>query len=90
MMKSSSGFDEGAVEEFHYVQNFLAGLMNRCACAKLQHASRICGEDSLRFSALRVGHFVRQEIERGFGLGDVVNAGGAATEIGKRHFDELD
>ena len=89
-MKSASGFDEGAVEKFHYVHDFLAGVVNRCACAKLQHASGICGEDGLRFSALRVGHFVGQEIEGCFRLSDVVNAGGAAKEIGKRHFDEFD
>ena len=31
--KSSSGFDQGAVEEFHYVQDFLASLVNCSACA---------------------------------------------------------
>ena len=85
-----SGFYKGAIEEFHDVQDFLARIVYGSSGAKLQNASRVCGEDSLRFGLFRVIHFVGKKIERGFRLRDVVNAGGAATEIGERHLHELD
>ena len=80
--KHFSGFDQGAVEEFDDVQDFLACVVNCGACAELQNASWVCGEDGLCFGLVCVGHFVGQKIERGFWLRHVINAGGAATELG--------
>lgn len=72
------------------MEDFVAGAVERGAGAELDHAAGICGDDGARLG-LRDGiHFLREELERGFRLRDVVDPRGAAAEIGERHLDELD
>ena len=80
---------QGAVEQFDHVQHFLPGAMNRGAGAKLQNAAGIGGDDGLRFRRARGFHFQRQQFERRFRLGHVVDAGRAAALVRQRHFHEF-
>ena len=64
------------------MQDFLVGAAHRGAGAELQDAAGIGGGDYLRFGLLHAVHFAGQELQRGFGFGDVVHAGGAAALVG--------
>ena len=50
-----------AVEEFDDVENLLIGMVEGCAGAKLQEATRVGGDDGLRASGLGVAHFFRKQ-----------------------------
>jgi len=64
------------------VQDFLARATDGGAGAELEDAAGIgCGY-YLSFRLLYRVHFAVEEFQRGFGFGDVVDAGGAAALIG--------
>ncbi len=61
--------------------------MDRGAGAELQKAAGVGGDDGLRARGLRVAHFLGKQLQRCFGLREVVNPGGAATDfrVGQFH-----
>ena len=58
--------------------------------AELKEAARVSGDDDFGFHTGDVLHFVVEQLERGFGLRDVVDAGGAATNVGMGKLDEFE
>ena len=60
------------------------------AGAELEEAAGVCGDDDFGFYAGDVFHFVVEQFERRFGLRDVVDAGGAAANVGVRKFDKFE
>lgn len=50
-----------AVEELDDVEDLLMGMVEGCASAKLQKATRVGGDDGLRACGLGVAHFFRKQ-----------------------------
>ncbi len=72
------------------MHHFLLSLDALDAGAELEHAAGVGGNDDFGFDRRDVFHFVVEQFERGFGLRDVVDAGGAAANVGVRQFDEFE
>jgi hypothetical protein len=70
------------------MQNFLACPVNFHTGTQFQQASRIRRSDDLLVCRFGEGHFFGEQVERGFRLGPVIAAGGAAAElyVGDHHF----
>ena len=80
----------GAVEEFDDVHDFLLAVDALDAGTELEQAARVGGDDDFGFYGGDVLHFVVEQLERGFGLRDVVDTGRSAANVGVREFDELE
>ncbi len=72
------------------MHDFLLAVDTLDSGAELEQAAGVGGDDDFGFYAGDVFHFVVEQLERCFGFCDVVNAGGAATDVGVREFDEFE
>lgn len=71
------------------MEDFVPGKMDCRSSAKLEDAAWICGDDRVGFRPGDGFHFLVEQFKGSFRLRDVVNASGAAAEIGERHFNEF-
>jgi len=74
---------DGCVEEFDHVEGgdfFLVGPAE--AAHKLEETAGVGGDDGVGVGGQEVGYFAVAELLGGFGLEEVVDAGGAAAEGG--------
>ena len=72
------------------MEDLLAGAVDTHSCAELQQAAGVGGGDDGGAGGLGVAHFVGEQFEGRFDLGDVVNSGGAAADFRVRQFHEIE
>jgi len=72
------------------VHDFLSAVDALDAGAELEEAAGVGGDDDFGFDRSDVFHFVVEQFERGFGLRDVVDACGAAADVGVWELDEFE
>ena len=71
------------------MENLLIGAVDSYSCAQLQQASGIGGGDNRGASGLGVVHFFGEQLQRCFGLRDVVDSGGAAADFRVGQFHKI-
>ena len=82
---------DGCVEEFDHVEGgefFLAGSAE--TAAELHEAAGVGGDDGVGVGGEEMGDFAIAELLGGFGLEEIVDAGGAAAEGGFGDFGDLE
>ena len=72
------------------MEDLLTGAVDADASAELQQAAGIGGGDDGSAGGLGVVHFFGEELQGSFGLGDVVDSGGAATDFRAGQFHEIE
>jgi len=80
---------DAPVEEFDDVEDLLAGAVNPDSGAELQEAAGIGGGDNRGASGLGAVHFFGDQLQRCFGLCDVVDSGGAAADFRVGQFHKI-
>ena len=71
------------------MEDLLAGAVNPDSCAQLQQAAGIGGGDNRGASGLGVVHFFGEQLQRCFGLRNVVDSSGAAADFRVGQFHKI-
>lgn len=71
------------------MEDLLVGVVELDAGAELQETSGVGGDDGFRGGDDGMMHFVGQQFEGCFGLGDIVDSCGAAADFRVRQFHKL-